>query len=370
MGEDFSRLKKYFDHYRLINHNYRLRKSLILHPNIDFNYFKRIDTKQKAYWLGWLYAEGHLSRRFLKIEIGAKDGILIKKFANDLGLNPRKVHFYRRYNEKSHTFSLVLFIKIYNNEFRNFLIKLGFPIGKKSGIIRFPDFTDPHHGSASLTKELEMAFILGFFDGDGSHTPSKGNPNTPVIYSKSKAFLQDIVQKSDLPPYIIPKPKYEKKGKTYYLGIGAKFFMSLLDNFSSSLPRKRAFYLRFYNKFLFTKVKLQQIVEKNPPITTKEIANLHFNLTGVKTSIRTVTDKLNKWDIKRESKDQYFWKKTVELRTKGWSLRRIYEKEFKLKNWGTYSKVFFKRVFKNDLSLLGKKNDIHKNIEKTYKKIL
>lgn len=58
---------------------------------MDINYFKKIDSKQKAYWLGWLVAESHLSRKFLRIQIGIKDGILIKRFIEDLGLNPRKV---------------------------------------------------------------------------------------------------------------------------------------------------------------------------------------------------------------------------------------------------------------------------------------
>ncbi len=43
------------------------------------------------------------------------------------------------------------------------------------------------------------------------------------------------------------------------------------------------------------------------------------------------------------------------------------EKEFKFKNWGTYSKVFFRRIFKNDQFVSGNKGDIHKKIEEIYK---
>ncbi|MEE9376496.1 MAG: hypothetical protein V3V33_00485 [Candidatus Lokiarchaeia archaeon] len=78
---------------------------------------------------------------------------------------------------------------------------------------------------------------------------------------------------------------------------------------------------------------------------------------------------MNKWNIKRISKDTYYWQRTIELRNMGWSLRRIYENEFKFKNWGTYSKVFFKRIFKNDPVVSGTDGNLHRRIEKAYKPI-
>jgi hypothetical protein len=83
---------------------------------------------------------------------------------------------------------------------------------------------------------LEMAFLLGFFDGDGSHSE-----NSPRIYSKSKKFLYDIVEVFHLPKYRFPKPKYNLNGKLelYYLSIGAELFMELIENYTWSLPRKR-----------------------------------------------------------------------------------------------------------------------------------
>lgn len=360
MGQDFLGLKKNFELYRTVN----LGNGTKLHPNIKKKNFEKIDSKKKAYWLGWLYAEGHLSRYFLRVEIGLKDGILLKRFVKDLGLNSSKVRFHRRYNLKSHKYTMSLSVKIYNRKFREYLTNLGFPIGNKSAIIRFPDFSNPKFASVMIRKELEMAFVLGFFDGDGSHGFSEEESNSPVIYSKSKKFLHDIVQLFRLPYYLKPKPRNDK---TYYLGIGAKFFMLLTDNYFESLPRKRVAYFRFYGKFLLTKAELQKIVDDKPLITSGEIADLHLNLTGVNISERTVSDKLKDWNIKRMSKDLYYWQKTIDLRLKGWSLKAIYEKEFKFKNWGTYSKVFFKRVFRNDDLISNKEGNIHKRIEDSYK---
>lgn len=266
---------------------------------------------------------------------------------------------------------MVWSIKINNNIFRNHLINQGLPVGKKSDIIRFPNFSNPLFASIGIKEGLEMAFVLGFFDGDGSHSSrSNGKPNSPVISSKSQEFLQDIVEKFNLPSYITPKPKYNKEGKFqgyYYLGIGAKFFMLLLDNYDKSLLRKRVTYSKFQGKFLFTKEQLQRIIKDNPGITAKKIADLHCNLTGVKISTRNVCHKINAWKIEKTSKDTYYRRKTIELRLKGWSLKRIYEKEFKLKNWSRYSKVFFKRIFKNDQSVSGNNGNIHKKIEDVYK---
>ncbi|TES95679.1 MAG: hypothetical protein E3J90_09265 [Promethearchaeota archaeon] len=371
LGKNFSRLKLFFDRYKSINLNNRSKSSYNDHPNMDITYYKKIDSKQKAYWLGWLFAESHLSRKFLRVQIGVKDGILIKRFIEDLALNPRKVYFFRRYNSKSRKYSLVWSIKIINNIFRNHLINLGFPVGKKSDIIRFPNFSNPLFASIGIKKELEMAFVLGFFDGDGTHgSRANGKPNTPVITSKSQKFLQDIVEKFNLSSYITPKPKYDKEGKFqgyYYLGIGAKFFMSLSDNYDRSLPRKRVVYSKFYGKFLFTRDELQKIVRNNPFISSKEIVDLHNKLKGIKISERTVSDKINGWKIEKLSRDECYRQKTIELRLKGWSLKRIYEKEFKFKNWGTYSKIFFRRIFKKDPLVSKSKRDIHKKIEEVYK---
>ena len=51
------------------------------------NYFETIDTKDKAYWLGILYAEAYIETRNQKpyrlgIQIGTDDEIIIDRFLN------------------------------------------------------------------------------------------------------------------------------------------------------------------------------------------------------------------------------------------------------------------------------------------------
>ena len=67
-------------------------KSKIIHPILKENYFKVIDNKEKAYWLGFIYADGYLERLKgnqlrLGIEICKKDEILLDKFIGSIGIN-------------------------------------------------------------------------------------------------------------------------------------------------------------------------------------------------------------------------------------------------------------------------------------------
>ena len=59
--------------------------------NIEINYFKEINTKEKAYWLGFIYADGYITkdRDILRfgIEISKKDEILIDRICQAVGFN-------------------------------------------------------------------------------------------------------------------------------------------------------------------------------------------------------------------------------------------------------------------------------------------
>ncbi|MBA7703239.1 hypothetical protein ES703_112021 [subsurface metagenome] len=56
---------KFLEKYRELNNLKKYKHGITVfehHPNLKVNYFERIDTKEKAYWLGWLFAEGWLSK--------------------------------------------------------------------------------------------------------------------------------------------------------------------------------------------------------------------------------------------------------------------------------------------------------------------
>ena len=56
--------------------------------NVLYN-FEKIDTEEKAYWLGFLYADGSVGSKDDRIELGLaeKDFHHIEKFRDFIGIN-------------------------------------------------------------------------------------------------------------------------------------------------------------------------------------------------------------------------------------------------------------------------------------------
>ena len=66
------------------------------HPKIDIHYFKQVDTKKKAYWLGFLFADGFIKTNKsvpyrVGIDAGIKDFWIIDRFIKDIGVNPKYI---------------------------------------------------------------------------------------------------------------------------------------------------------------------------------------------------------------------------------------------------------------------------------------
>lgn len=157
------------------------------------SYFESIDTKDKAYWLGILYAEGYMETRNQKpyrlgIQIGTDDEIIIDRFIKVLDLNPNIKH----YRERDHS----VFVKFVNKKIVKDLVKWGV-VPRKSNIIELPNLSK---------RELYLAFLLGFYDGDGK-------TGTTRIVTGSILFLKQIKKHFNLPYKI-----YEKNSSGYWKG--------------------------------------------------------------------------------------------------------------------------------------------------------
>ena len=149
------------------------------------NYFNTIDTVEKAYWLGVLYVEATMETRNQKpyrlgIQIGTDDEILIDRFIKTLDLNPKIKH----YREKDNT----VYVKFVNKTIVKDLVKWGV-VPRKSKIIELPKLSK---------RELYLAFLLGYYDGDGK-------TGTTRIITGSKIFLDQIKKHFDLPYKIYEK---------------------------------------------------------------------------------------------------------------------------------------------------------------------
>lgn len=117
---------------------------------INYEYFKKIDTEHKAYWYGFLLADGYVNERELSLCVKNTDIDIIQIFAEDIETDvPIK---YDKYGNP--------FITIVCKELSKSLLDKGFH-NRKSWSIDF-DYI-----KSFVPDELFNHFIMGMFDGDG-----------------------------------------------------------------------------------------------------------------------------------------------------------------------------------------------------------
>jgi len=214
-GKNCENIIGFIKNYQFLN-NLRKSKDRIYnyHTDINLNYFLKIDNKEKAYWLGFLYADGYITklRNNLRIglEINKEDEIILDKYCNALGINLNS----KKYNKKSNTIR----VRITNDKLGESLINQGYIIGNtKSKNIELPCLN---------SRELYLAFLLGYFDGDGTTGTSR-------ITTGSIKFLIQIARKFNIKNKI-----YTYKGN-HKMYLGAKLFNEMLNNYQNSLSKKR-----------------------------------------------------------------------------------------------------------------------------------
>ena len=244
--------RKYFNKYILpifykyqkCNNLPKTSRGIYRHsPKFKENYFKRIDSIEKAYWLGWIFAEAYVRLRSdkkheFRVEIGVDDDVLMKRFINKLKINPNKVKYRQRTRVNKNGKSYILrtiYLEFKNKDFTDNLENLGIPLGKKSNKIKFPNLGN---------KKLQLAFLLGFFDGDGTLRFSKsGKINGAKISSNSRKFISAIKNLFNL-NYVISHAKYElkdgSKSTNWRINLGLDLYNQMMSLQLKSLERKRA----------------------------------------------------------------------------------------------------------------------------------
>jgi len=127
------------------------------------DYFEKIDSEEKAYWLGFIYADGYVvfnekTRSYeLGIEIHKKDEYLLEMLNKSLG-NSHKIKNRKRdvsfngYKYEQNTSN----IRIYSKKIVSDLIKNGVGTNKTNSL---------SHPILKCDKILFLHFLRGFFDG-------------------------------------------------------------------------------------------------------------------------------------------------------------------------------------------------------------
>ena len=143
---------------------------------VNHDYFEKIDTKDKAYFLGFMFADGNNFLKGIRLEIHSKDVEILNLFKKYIKYSG-KIHNTKRLRNKKLYYSS----KITINSFKlaQDSINLGFVPNKTFKTV-FP----------SINKELYPHFIRGYFDGDGSIC--KNNVKTGTWNSNFSGY-KDII---------------------------------------------------------------------------------------------------------------------------------------------------------------------------------
>ena len=124
----------------------------------DKTYFEKIDTPNKAYWLGFIYADGSISKRnIFSIKLTINDKEHLYKLKEDMNAK----HIIGEYEmETQYGHVKYCMFNIHNIQLCEQLKKLGVNQNKTQEC-NFPN-------ENIIPKKYIWDFIRGFFDGDGS----------------------------------------------------------------------------------------------------------------------------------------------------------------------------------------------------------
>jgi len=127
-------------------------------------FFAQIDTPQKAYWLGFLYADGYISlRNEIRIDLKQDDDQHLNKFRTAIQAINHQIGYSEK-REGDKVFPQAYFT-IRDKEMAADLNRLGCYNNKSSSLV-FPTYKQ-------VPLKYMSHFIRGYFDGDGSINYSK-----------------------------------------------------------------------------------------------------------------------------------------------------------------------------------------------------
>ena len=174
------------------------------HSNYDakvkHDYFKKIDDEHKAYWLGFLYADGYNNEKNSQIEISLKksDAYLLENFKDDTkSVYSIKNRIVTLNNKKFPQCRMI----IYSKQMSQDLAMLGC-IQRKSLILKFP-------ATKIVPREFIHHFMRGYFDGDGCISGVK------FMLNGTKNFLLDFVKILRYNAGISEAETWEMDGKAF-----------------------------------------------------------------------------------------------------------------------------------------------------------
>lgn len=223
--------------------------------NYNKDFFSKIDTEDKAYWLGFLYADGCINRLYkneklknmtLELSLCGKDKSHLEKFNKSLESNvPIRKKIAKFQNVEYEAYRLIICC---TKMCYDLIDKKCTP--NKTYDIRLPSF--------DIVPEYYMKdFLRGYFDGDGCISVSEVNnkPHIVINFTGMKAMLNDIASFliNQKVITVVPKIHSDKRSKAhsmFFYGDTVKDFLDYIyADANLYLDRKYAKYIEYYKDY-------------------------------------------------------------------------------------------------------------------------
>lgn len=303
-------------------------------------FFNKIDSEKKAYWLGYLFADGYnnTDKKMVSFSQSEPQEEMVYRLKEDLeatqpisvsGPRINTIHGKEITSKPAHK------IAINSKQLSDDLAKHGCTQGKTL-TIAFPNIDD----------QFKSHFIRGYFDGDGSVTNVKDTTGTKAQFNiigtldLLLGIQKELVEKAGLNAIKISPAK--KDSQVYQLVYGGiknvkKFYSYLYLDSETYLPKKKNIFesvLKLYkdrddNKDSVRQEKLEEIISLF--IDGKSFRSIE-KLTNVSrnTFSQYITDEIKKQAIQTRNK------KILDLYNEGLSARQI-EKQLHIARSTIYS---------------------------------
>ena len=217
----------------LNKHKIKSRGNKQGYPRDEF-YFNKIDTEEKAYWLGFLYADGCVHSNNYEISVNITDKEHIEKFKTAIKAfnhNITETQDKRFKNAKTlYQFS------IKDKQLHQDLIKWGCIPQKSLLINKIPN----------IPRDYVSHFLRGYFDGDGSLHYLQSTNNYRISFIGTKDFLNDI--QKELQTNVSLQSNIA--GKAYVLQISGRKQIERILNYLYNNSKENNRLNRKYQKYL------------------------------------------------------------------------------------------------------------------------
>lgn len=203
--------------------------------HIDHSFFKNIDTEEKAYWLGFIYADGYVSYRKndkqkkIGIALSIKDKEHLELFNQCL----KSTYPIKTYQSGGYSSVMYSRINIVSDEMFDDLVSKGVS-EHKTLTLTFPN-------QSIVPDEMIHHFIRGYFDGDGSFSKAAAHFKLGYMIKicGTREFLESIQDIFNLKTKLTKRKKDNKNNWT--LEIGAQ---KDVLNFSNTIYQNATLFLK------------------------------------------------------------------------------------------------------------------------------